>query len=257
MTMSLISFPPPPPLSSTTFERNLSDFSSLSSKSSLGSIEEHVISNEAEPIEGRAGGGGGGRGGGGRGGRGTAPAAVAGGGVEDPEAGDAIVKVRGFSFSFVPYLFEPSAAANQRPDKKGRVWGHAQARRLTKFPVDFIARAGEGALSHQPGVEKKEKGFHFSMISRKRDEEIKEDKDTMVENRKEHRQNSHPIIHCPTREGVSEVSERTSERSGRRERSKQSGASERASSASERASGPVLQSVFLAVFDHSERCKTG
>ena len=72
---------------------------------------------------------------------------------------------------------------------------------------------------------------------------------------KKHRQNSHPIIHCPTSEGVSEVSERTSERSGGRERSEQSGASERVSGASEwangRASGPVLQSVFLAVFDHS------
>ena len=39
-------------------------------------------------------------------------------------------------------------------------------------------------------------------------------------------------IHFPTSEGVSEVS----------------GASERANG---RASGPVLQSVFLAVFDHS------
>ena len=34
---------------------------------------------------------------------------------------------------------------------------------------------------------------------------------TMVENRKKHRQNSHPIIHCPTSEGVSEVSERANE----------------------------------------------
>ena len=46
-----------------------------------------------------------------------------------------------------------------------------------------------------------------------------------------------------------------SERSGGRERSEQSGASERVSGASERAngraSGPVLQSVFLAVIDQS------
>ena len=53
------------------------------------------------------------------------------------------------------------------------------------------------------------------------------------------------------------MSERTSERSGRREQSEQSGANERGSSASERAngraSGPVLQSVFLAVLDHSAR----
>ena len=34
---------------------------------------------------------------------------------------------------------------------------------------------------------------------------------TMVENREKHRQNSHRIIHCPTSEGVSEVSERANE----------------------------------------------
>ena len=49
---------------------------------------------------------------------------------------------------------------------------------------------------------------------------------TMVENGKKHRQNSHLIIHCPTSEGVSER-------------------------ANGRASGPVLQSVFLTVFDRS------
>ena len=49
---------------------------------------------------------------------------------------------------------------------------------------------------------------------------------------KKHRINSHLIVHCPTSEGVSEVS----------------GASEQANG---RASGPELQSVFLAVFDHS------
>ena len=47
-----------------------------------------------------------------------------------------------------------------------------------------------------------------------------------------------------------------SERSGGREQSEQSGASERVSGASERAngraSGPVLQSVFMAVIDHSD-----
>ena len=35
--------------------------------------------------------------------------------------------------------------------------------------------------------------------------------DTMVENRKKHRQNSHLIIHCPKSEGVSGVSERANE----------------------------------------------
>ena len=58
------------------------------------------------------------------------------------------------------------------------------------------------------------------------------------------------------REWAKWASERTSERSGGRERSEQSGASERVSGASERAngraSGPVLQSLFLTVIDHSE-----
>ena len=35
--------------------------------------------------------------------------------------------------------------------------------------------------------------------------------DTMVENRKKHRQNNNLIIHFPTSEGVSEVSERANE----------------------------------------------
>ena len=65
--------------------------------------------------------------------------------------------------------------------------------------------------------------------------------------------------HCPTSEGVSEVSERASERSGGREQSEQSGASERVSGASEqangRASGPVLTSGFLIILDHSEMAK--
>ena len=60
---------------------------------------------------------------------------------------------------------------------------------------------------------------------------------TMVESRKKHRQNSHPIIHCPTSKGVSErVNEWVSERSGGLERSEQSQASEQVSGASERTS---------------------
>ena len=63
----------------------------------------------------------------------------------------------------------------------------------------------------------------------------------MVENRKKHRQNSHPIINCSPSNGVSEVS----------------GASERANKqtserANGQASGPVLQSIFFAVLDHSD-----
>ena len=57
------------------------------------------------------------------------------------------------------------------------------------------------------------------------------------------------------REWAKWASERTSERSGGRERSEQSGASEWVSGASERAngraSGPVLTSRFLFVPDHS------
>ena len=34
---------------------------------------------------------------------------------------------------------------------------------------------------------------------------------TMVQNRKKHRTNSHPIIHFPTSEGVSKVSEQANE----------------------------------------------
>ena len=74
---------------------------------------------------------------------------------------------------------------------------------------------------------------------------------TMGQNREKHRVNSHLMIHCPTSEGVSKVSERTSERSGGRERSEQSRASEQVSGASERAngraSGPVLTSRFWVV----------
>ena len=56
---------------------------------------------------------------------------------------------------------------------------------------------------------------------------------TMVENGKKHRINSHLMFHFLTSEGVSKGSERTSECSGGRERSEQSGANERVSGASE------------------------
>ena len=46
---------------------------------------------------------------------------------------------------------------------------------------------------------------------------------TMVENRKKHRQNSHSIIHCPTSEEVSEVSERANEWAQRSARVKRAG----------------------------------
>ena len=78
----------------------------------------------------------------------------------------------------------------------------------------------------------------------------------MVQSRKKkHRLYSRPIIHFPTSKEVSEVSERTSERSGVREQSEQCEASERVSGASERAngrvSGPVLTSGFLVDLAHS------
>ena len=58
---------------------------------------------------------------------------------------------------------------------------------------------------------------------------------TMVENRKKHRQNCHPIIHCPTSEGVSEVSERANKWALQRARAKQAVWSERTSERCERA----------------------
>ena len=90
----------------------------------------------------------------------------------------------------------------------------------------------------------------------------KKNRDTMVENGKKHKINSHLLIHRPTSEGVSKVSEwakwaseQTSERSGGRERSEHSGASERVSSVSERgngrASGLVITSGFLNILNHS------
>ena len=69
--------------------------------------------------------------------------------------------------------------------------------------------------------------------------------------KEKHRINSHPIIHCPMSEGVSEVIEQTSERSGGH---KQSGASERAN---RRASSPVLLSGFLIILAHCEQEEEG
>ena len=73
---------------------------------------------------------------------------------------------------------------------------------------------------------------------------------------KKHRINSYPIIHCPTSEGVSEVSEWANEwvqQSVWAKRGVQSKQTSRASKwGSGRASGPVLQSGFLVILDHSE-----
>jgi len=79
---------------------------------------------------------------------------------------------------------------------------------------------------------------------------------TMVENRKKTDKIAIQSFTVPrAKEWAKWASERTCERSGGRERSEQSGASKRVSGASERAngwaSGLVLQSVFLAVIDHS------
>ena len=71
---------------------------------------------------------------------------------------------------------------------------------------------------------------------------------------------SNSISHERGSERNERASERMSERSGGREQSEQSGASKRVSGASERANGraggSVLQSVFLAVFDHSDKVYT-
>ena len=71
----------------------------------------------------------------------------------------------------------------------------------------------------------------------------------MVENRKKkHRQKSHPIIHCPTSEGVSEVSEgvsevseRANEWAQRRARAKRAVGSKRMNERSERTDERVAQ----------------
>ena len=68
---------------------------------------------------------------------------------------------------------------------------------------------------------------------------------TMGQNRKKNGINSHLIIHCPTSEGVSKVSER----SGSRERSELCGESEQVSGASERMSGASeWPSTYVWVF---------
>jgi len=59
---------------------------------------------------------------------------------------------------------------------------------------------------------------------------------TMVENRKKHRQNRYSIIHCPTSEGVSEVSERANEWAQRRARAKRAVRSKQTSERCERTS---------------------
>ena len=78
----------------------------------------------------------------------------------------------------------------------------------------------------------------------------------MVENRKKHRQNCHPTIHCPTSEGVSEVSERANEQGQRKAQAKRAVRSKRKSErTSERTSEWFSTTVFLAVIDHSALLK--
>ena len=72
----------------------------------------------------------------------------------------------------------------------------------------------------------------------------------MVENGKKIQINSHPIIYCPTSSGVSEVSARAK----RAVRSKRTSDGER-ERVNRRASGPVLQSVFLIDLDHGAEKK--
>ena len=79
---------------------------------------------------------------------------------------------------------------------------------------------------------------------------------TMVENGKKHRQNSHLIIHFPTSEGVSEVSERANEWAQWRARAKRAVRSKRTSERCEQTSKrtsewPSTAVCFLAVLDHS------
>ena len=75
--------------------------------------------------------------------------------------------------------------------------------------------------------------------------------DTMVENRKKHRQNSHLINHCPTSERVSEWASQWAQRRARAKRAVLSKrTSERCKWTKER-TGPVLQSVFFVILAHS------
>ena len=77
---------------------------------------------------------------------------------------------------------------------------------------------------------------------------------TMGQTREKHRINSHLINHCPTSLGVSEVKERASKRAQQSARAKRVVQSKRMSERCERTSevsGPVLQSGFLIILDHS------
>ena len=59
--------------------------------------------------------------------------------------------------------------------------------------------------------DRRERRFNWRKGKKIREERLPCKEFTMVENRKKHRQNSHPIIHCPTSEAVSEVRERANE----------------------------------------------
>ena len=75
-------------------------------------------------------------------------------------------------------------------------------------------------------------------------------RDTIGQNRKKLRKNSYLIINIPTSLRVSEVSERTSERRGVREWSKQCGASEQVSGVSKWTS--KWPSTYISIFDYSD-----
>ena len=85
--------------------------------------------------------------------------------------------------------------------------------------------------------------FFWSSWNRKR-------RDTIGQNRKKLRKNSYLIINIPTSLRVSEVSERTSERRGVREWSKQCGASEQVSGVSKWTS--KWPSTYISIFDYSD-----
>ena len=75
---------------------------------------------------------------------------------------------------------------------------------------------------------------------------------TMIQNRKKHRIDSHLIIHFPTSEEVSEVSKRVSAAERMSKVSRAERENEWGIQANGQASGPVLQSWFLMILDHSE-----
>ena len=87
------------------------------------------------------------------------------------------------------------------------VWMNISSLKFCPFSFLFFFYISFKRRFHFVFLIVKKKAFEgFERISKQQKE-----RGTMVKNRKKHRQNSHLIIHFPTSEGVSEVSERANE----------------------------------------------